>query len=285
MRDAAGWQGSQAGRTVLRGELIEDPAGHEVAEGGGEVGGCSVAGVAFDSAGHFLGAFGGGASVAGGEFGLLGREDGGDFEFAGLFPGLGEAIPGTELFSDGEKEGVAKGFREVVDANLGGIGSTARSAAGDDGDVFFAAGGKEVALWADGVDGVDNDVRVCREEFLRVFFGVEGLPDLAMCAGVDRGDAGCEGSSFRLTDGLGSGVNLTVDIGEAEVVEIDKGEMAHPGASEGFDGPRTDSAQADDHDMAAGEFLQGRESVESRDSAEAIAKVIRHAVFLSPEVH
>lgn len=54
------------------GELSKDPAGEEVAESGSEMGGGSIARVAFNTAGHFFGAICGGVSVAGGEFGLFG---------------------------------------------------------------------------------------------------------------------------------------------------------------------------------------------------------------------
>ena len=194
-------------------------------------------------------------------------------------------IFGTETFANGEKESVAKGAREIVDANFGGINPTAGSAAGDDGDLSFETSGEEVALWADGVDGINDRMGLACEEVFGVFFGVKTGLDFAAGFGIDQDDASGEGGSFRPGNGLGSGVNLAVGIGEAKVIGIDEGKLAHPGASEGFDGPRTDSAQADDHDMAAGEFLQVCESVESRDTAKAIAKVIRHAVFLSPEVH
>ena len=80
--------------------MIEDPAGHEIAEGGRKVGGSAVAGVAFDAAGHFGGPVDRGGAVAGGEFGLFRGKDGRDFEFPSLFFNFRKAVVGAEAFSD-----------------------------------------------------------------------------------------------------------------------------------------------------------------------------------------
>lgn len=263
-------------------ELVEDPAGHEVAEGGGEVGGGAVAGVAFDTGGDFCGALGGGGTVTGWELGLLGGEDGGNFKFAGFFFGFGEVVFGTESSADREEEGVAVGFGEIIEPDLGGVGAATGSSAGDDGDVFFAAGGEEVALLADGVDGIDDDVGMGGEEVFRVFRGVEGLLDGAAGLGIDEVDSPGQCDGLGLADGLGGGVDLPVGVGEAEIIEIDEGELPDAGTGEGFDGPRADSAEANDHDVALGEFFERGDSVKSGNTSESVEKVLGHGGILCP---
>ena len=71
-------------------------------------------------------------------------------------------------------------------------------------------------------------------------------------------------------------MNLTVGVGETEVVEIDKRELSHAGAGEGLDGPRSDSAESNNHDVCFRESLERSDSVKSSDPAEAVEIVLGH---------
>jgi len=174
------------------------------------------------------------------------------------------------------------GFGEVVDTNLRGIGAASGSAAGDDGDVVLTTGCEEVAFGADGVDGIDDGIGRGGEEVCRRFLGVEDLLDGRFGLGVDEvdpfGESGCLGSA----DGFGGGVDLAVGIGDAEVIEIDESEFSDTGAGEGFCGPRPHATQANDHDVASGEFFEGGESVKPGNASEAVEKVVGHGKILCP---
>ena len=71
-------------------------------------------------------------------------------------------------------------------------------------------------------------------------------------------------------------MNLTVDVGEAEVVEIDKRKLSHAGAGEGLDGPGSDSAESNNHDVCFGESLERSDAVKSSDAAKAVEIVLGH---------
>lgn len=263
-------------------KLVEDPAGEEVAKGGGEVGGGTVAGVAFDAAGHFFGAFGGCFSVAGGEFGLFGRENGGNFKLGGFFSGFWEAVVGPESLADGEEERVAEGAGEVVEADLGGVGSSSGPAAGNDGDVMVTAGGEEVAFCTDGVDGIDDGIGCRGKEFVGVLLGVEGLLDGAAGVGIDLEDAFGENDGFGLADGFGGCVDLAVGVGETEIVEVHEGELADAGAGQGFNGPGADSTESDHHDVGPGESFERSDAVKPGDASKSIEIVFGHGSILCP---
>ena len=82
---------------------------------------------------------------------------------------------------------------------------------------------------------------------------------------------------FGSPNGVGGSVNLTAGVGEAEVVEIDKRELSHAGAGEGLDGPRSDSAEPDNHDVGFRESLERSDAVKSSDPAEAVEIVLSHS--------
>ena len=91
-----------------------------------------------------------------------------------------------------------------------------------------------------------------------------------------------EGDGFRLADGFNGGVDLPVGVSEAEVVKIDQGEFSDAGAREGFDGPGSDSAKSNDHDMGSGEFFKRGKAVKSGDASKAVKIILGHRRILCP---
>ena len=72
-------------------------------------------------------------------------------------------------------------------------------------------------------------------------------------------------------------MNLTVGVGETEVVEIDKRELSHAGAGEGLDGPGSNSAKPNNHDVSFREALERSDAVKSSDAAKAVEIVLSHS--------
>lgn len=101
-------------------------------------------------------------------------------------------------------------------------------------------------------------------------------------SGIDGEDALSENDSLGLSDGFVGSVNLAVGIGETEIVEVDEGELPDSGAGEGFDGPGSNSAKSNDHDVSVGEALERSEAVKSGDASKAIEIVLGHRRILCP---
>lgn len=88
------------------------------------------------------------------------------------------------------------GFGEVIETDLGGVDSSPRTAAGDDGDRAISAGGEEVTLLGDGVDGIRHRVGITGKEFFRILFRVEALLDDTLGLGIDRANPLCQNHSL-----------------------------------------------------------------------------------------
>jgi len=138
------------------------------------------------------------------------------------------------------------------------------------------AGSEEVTFGTDRVNRIDNSVGGCGEEVFRIFFGVESLLNMTADFGIDLEDSFGKNGRFGSPNGVGGSVNLTVGVGEAEVVEIDKRELSHAGAGEGLDGPGSYSAESNNHDVCFGESLERSDAVKSSDAAKAVEIVLGH---------
>ncbi|EKY05181.1 hypothetical protein HMPREF9120_01934 [Neisseria sp. oral taxon 020 str. F0370] len=119
------------------------------------------------------------------------------------------------------------------------------------------------------VDGVDHEAERPSENLVQVFFGDEVFDFADAAGGVDLADAFGQGGGFGFAEVVGKGVELAVDVGLGDVVQIDQGERTDAGAGESFRRPRADAAEADDADVRMRQALQGGLAVEAGDAAEA----------------
>lgn len=174
------------------------------------------------------------------------------------------------------------GSGEVVDFDLRGILSAAGSSTGDHGNFVIPAGGEEMNFGAGGIDGVEDDVGFfLQQNFVRGALAVERLPDNYFDFRVDGAKAIGEDGGFGFADGLGDSVDLTVDIGNAEIIEVDEGEISNSRTCQGLSDPGTHTAETDNHGVAVGEILKDSLAVESADSSETIEVVVSHGDFLA----
>jgi len=93
--------------------------------------------------------------------------------------------------------------------------------------------------------------------------------------GIDELHAGGHGFDLGLPERAGERVELAIDVADADVVEVHKGELTDTGAREGFDGPRTDAANADDADVRLAQAFLSNGAIEPEDAAKS-SFVIRH---------
>ena len=107
------------------------------------------------------------------------------------------------------------------------------------------------------------------------------MPDDDPYLGVDRAEAVGEDGGFGFADGICRGVDLAVDIADAEVIEVDEREFSDSRACQGFGDPGTYPAQTNDHGMAGGEFVECGLAVEACDAGETVEVVVSHGDLLA----
>ena len=119
-------------------------------------------------------------------------------------------------------------------------------------------GEEELGLGVEGIDGVDQDVAGMIGEQLGRSLGVEedGAGD-DFGVGVDVAQEAGGDVGLGLAEGGVEGKGMAVEVGRAELVEIDEGRVADGGAGEGFGGRSADGAEAGDDHAGAGQAGHG----------------------------
>ena len=146
---------------------------------------------------------------------------------------------------------------EVVDLDLRGIPPSAGSSTGDDLDFVIAASGKEMDFGSGRIDGVEDDVGLfSQKDFVRGAFAVEGLPNNDLYFRIDCTESVGEDGGFGFANGFGDGMDLSVHVGDAKVIEIDEGEFSDSRSCQSLADPGADTSEPNDHGMAGGEFLE-----------------------------
>jgi len=69
---------------------------------------------------------------------------------------------------------------------------------------------------------------------------------------------------------------LSIDVGDAEIIEVDEGELADPAARKRFRSPGTHSADSDDGHVGPAKPPKGTFAIESGDSGKALERVVAH---------
>ena len=119
---------------------------------------------------------------------------------------------------------------------------------------FGAAGMEyELGLVLQGVDGIDNVVVGFEVEVGSGFFGIDLLPCFYLRRGVDGEQPLPQCLHLHHAYGLGGGHELAVDVGDADAVGVDNGEVADAGAHEAFRAPAAYAAHSDDDDAQLSE--------------------------------
>jgi hypothetical protein len=98
--------------------------------------------------------------------------------------------------------------------------------------------------------------------------GEECLDGMDRAVRVDGLEALGRDLNLGLTERAGEGVELTVGVADADFVEIDQGELADSTAGEGFGGPGTDAAEADNADVGMAQAFGAGNTDQALDAAE-----------------
>ncbi len=143
---------------------------------------------------------------------LLGRED---HLHAALDPLLLQQLPYRA------RHAALMRLGDVGDPDLGRVEFRGRPHAGDDRNIPLTAGADQVQFAGDMVDGVDHVVVTVAQQKVAVLGGIEVLVRDDLSLRVDQAHPLRHDHGLGLADGAVHGVELPVDVGEADLVEID----------------------------------------------------------------
>ena len=87
---------------------------------------------------------------------------------------------------------------------------------------------------------------------------------------IDEAETFRHGRDFMTSDLTIEGGELTIDVGDANLVEIDECDDPDAAAGESLGGPRTYSADADDRDVRLSQSREGRRAIKTGDSGKAV---------------
>ncbi len=90
---------------------------------------------------------------------------------------------------------------------------------------------------------------------------------------VDGGDALRHDPDLFFPDGITEGMQLAVDVAQADLVMVDEGQGADATAGQGLHRPGPDPADADDADVHGAQVGDGGGAVQAFDAAEAFRVV------------
>lgn len=155
------------------------------------------------------------------------EEDGFDVEFWGfVIYGFWESELASEACSYFVNECVTGDFGDVCYSDAGWVNFSSGTSAGYYGDVASGAIGDEECFLHHEVDGVDDEVVAGGEEAVGGFFVEERLFADDVAFWVNESDAFCHGVCLLFADFSIHGVELAVDVGDADFIEVDHGDFA-----------------------------------------------------------
>ena len=97
--------------------------------------------------------------------------------------------------------------------------------------------GKEKAFGEGLVDGVDDVIKPLVENFGSIALAEKSFETSDLAVWIDRFDAACHGGSFLSANFTIHCVELAVDVGDADFIEVDHGDATNAGAGKGLDRP------------------------------------------------
>lgn len=189
---------------------------------------------------------------------------------------FGEPMVVSQTFAQLEEEGVFAGVGEVAHFDAGGIAPPTRAAAGDGENPAAVALGEEQGFVFGGIDGIDDGIEALIENFRSGFLRKKLRYNGDVAGGVDGAGAFGHGLGFLASDLAVHGVELAVDVGDADFIEIHESEVSDAGSGKRLHGPGSHAADADDGDSCSEEAFQRRLAVEPGDAAKTMEDGIGH---------
>lgn len=161
----------------------------------------------------------------------------------------------AQLVADVADEAVVGDVSDITNAKFCRICDATDGSADDERDVAFAAVGDEVDFVFRIVHGIDDEAVVIFKKTRCRALGVEFMQTMDLAFWCYLLDAGGHHLGLRLAYGASEGVDLAVDVSDADFVEIDERELADARAGEGFCCPAADSTDADDGNVGTMKML------------------------------
>ena len=149
----------------------------------------------------------------------------------------GEGFLVAELATEGCGKGATFDLPEFGDGDFGGVHLEGGSHGGEEGGIGLSGTKDEVGFVFEGVDGIDDVVVGGEVEGVGGLGTVDGLDGSDLSGGVDVEEALFENIDFNFADGGGGCHELAVDIGGADTVGIDDGEVLDAGTDEALGTP------------------------------------------------
>lgn len=164
-----------------------------------------------------------------------------------LYSGGNPAL--AEDFTHAAGHSAVAGGRNIVNLDLARIKLVGSTHAGDNRYPLFTAEFYQGRLGGKVVDGVQHVIGLWNKQLFGIFPGEKGLDRIDLCGGIDVAQSLRHDFDLGSANCAGKGMDLPVDVGQADVVEIDQCDMADTGPSQRFSGVAADPADAADHDM------------------------------------
>jgi hypothetical protein len=170
-------------------------------------------------------------------------------------------------------EGIEAGLAQVAAAHQGRVEAGRGAHGRDHRQAQAQAGGQEVQLGLDVVDGVDDQVGLGGEQALGGRGGVELGAGVDRRVGIDEAQPLGHDRDLALAQGPLHGVQLAVRVGHADAIEVDQDDATDAGADQGLGGVTADPAAAEDRDRRAAE---ASERVVADETGSAVEAAVRH---------
>ncbi len=168
------------------------------------------------------------------------------------------------------KQGVVGRAAEVVDLHPMWLALAARRTDSHERQAPISRPGRQRGLGAHLIAAVDQTVEIGAADQGGPVVGFdELLDDPHRTAGVDVGDALAQRLGLGHADRRPQGLDLTVDIGFGNLIEVDQRQLGRATASQRFDCPRADATQTHDREARGTQPLIGRIAVQAAQASEA----------------
>jgi len=95
------------------------------------------------------------------------------------------------------------------------------------------------------------------------------IDHLHLATGVVGVDAIAHGQAFALSQGVGQGVDLPIDVGLTHVVHVDEGQAGHAAAGQGFTGPGPHTTEPHHHHVGLKQALSTLHTIEPAKTTKA----------------
>ena len=99
------------------------------------------------------------------------------------------------------------------------------------------------------ISGIDEDIGLRGKQMWCILGRDEFIDGADHAFGMDQGNALLHGQHFGLTQSRGERMQLPIDVGFGHLIEIEQADATHAAAGQGFCGPGTDAADANDRDV------------------------------------